>query len=45
MLRSTGDVETVAESQPLLGVLDGVTFSRSIVRMSPRDVLLCVTDG
>ena len=45
MLRSTGDVETVAESQPLLGVLDGVTFSRSIVRMAPRDVLLCVTDG
>jgi serine phosphatase RsbU (regulator of sigma subunit) len=45
MLRSDGYVETVAESQPLLGVLDGVTFSRNIVRMSPRDVLLCVTDG
>ncbi len=45
VLRSTGEVEAVAESQPLLGVLDGVTFSRGILRMSPGDVLLCVTDG
>jgi serine phosphatase RsbU (regulator of sigma subunit) len=45
VLRSGGDVEAVAESQPLLGVLDGVTFEQSVVRLSPRDVLLCVTDG
>jgi serine phosphatase RsbU (regulator of sigma subunit) len=45
VLRSAGDVEAVAESQPLLGVLDGVTFEQSVVRLSPRDVLLCVTDG
>ncbi len=45
VLRSTGEVETAAESQPLLGVLDGVTFSRNVVRMSAGDVLLCVTDG
>jgi len=45
VLRSAGDVEAVAESQPLLGVLDGVTFGQSVVRLSPQDVLLCVTDG
>src|SRR5262249_5709194 len=45
VLRSAGDVEAVAESQPLLGVLDGVTFEQSVVRLSPRDVLLCVTDA
>jgi serine phosphatase RsbU (regulator of sigma subunit)/anti-sigma regulatory factor (Ser/Thr protein kinase) len=45
LLRSNGEVETVAEPQPLLGVLDDVTFSRDVVRMSPGDVLLCVTDG
>jgi serine phosphatase RsbU (regulator of sigma subunit)/anti-sigma regulatory factor (Ser/Thr protein kinase) len=45
LLRAAGGVETVTESQPLLGVLDGVTFSQSTVRMFPGDVLLCVTDG
>ena len=45
VLRSGGDVDAVAESQPLLGVLDGVTFERTVVRMSPGDVMLCVTDG
>jgi serine phosphatase RsbU (regulator of sigma subunit)/anti-sigma regulatory factor (Ser/Thr protein kinase) len=45
VLRSAGHVEAVAESQPLLGVLTGVTFEQSVVRLSPRDVLLCVTDG
>jgi serine phosphatase RsbU (regulator of sigma subunit)/anti-sigma regulatory factor (Ser/Thr protein kinase) len=45
VLRSAGEVETVAESQPLLGVLDGVTYSSGVVRMCPGDVLLCVTDG
>lgn len=45
VLRSAGDVEAVTEPQPLLGVLDGVTFEQSVVRLSPRDVLLCVTDG
>ena len=45
VLRAAGGVETVAESQPLLGVLDGATFEDGIVRMLPGDVLLCVTDG
>jgi serine phosphatase RsbU (regulator of sigma subunit) len=38
-------VEAAAQSQPLLGVLDGITFEQSTVRMFPGDVLLCVTDG
>ncbi len=45
VLRSAGDVETVAESQPLLGVLHGAAFEQSVVRLSAGDVVLCVTDG
>jgi serine phosphatase RsbU (regulator of sigma subunit)/anti-sigma regulatory factor (Ser/Thr protein kinase) len=45
ILRSDGGVQTGAEPQPLLGVLDAVTFHTETIRMSPGDVLLCVTDG
>jgi serine phosphatase RsbU (regulator of sigma subunit)/anti-sigma regulatory factor (Ser/Thr protein kinase) len=45
LLRSAGGVETVAHSQPLLGVLDGVTFGADTFRLFTGDVLLCVTDG
>jgi serine phosphatase RsbU (regulator of sigma subunit)/anti-sigma regulatory factor (Ser/Thr protein kinase) len=45
LLRSAGGVEVVADPQPLLGVLDGVTFEQNTFRLSPGDVLLCVTDG
>jgi serine phosphatase RsbU (regulator of sigma subunit)/anti-sigma regulatory factor (Ser/Thr protein kinase) len=45
VLRSAGGVEAVAKPQPLLGVLDGVTFEQNTFRLSPGDVLLCVTDG
>jgi serine phosphatase RsbU (regulator of sigma subunit) len=45
ILRSDGRVETGAEPQPLLGVLGAVTFRTDTIRMSPGDVLLCVTDG
>jgi serine phosphatase RsbU (regulator of sigma subunit)/anti-sigma regulatory factor (Ser/Thr protein kinase) len=45
VLRSAGGVEAVADPQPLLGVLDGVTFEQNTFRLSPGDVLLCVTDG
>jgi serine phosphatase RsbU (regulator of sigma subunit)/anti-sigma regulatory factor (Ser/Thr protein kinase) len=45
VLRSAGGVEAVARSQPLLGVLDGVTFDADTFRLLPGDVLLCVTDG
>ncbi len=45
LLRSAGGVEAVADSQPLPGVLDGVTFDADTFRLFPGDVLLCVTDG
>jgi serine phosphatase RsbU (regulator of sigma subunit)/anti-sigma regulatory factor (Ser/Thr protein kinase) len=45
MLRSAGGVEAVANSQPLLGVLEGVTFEQNTFSMAAGDVLLCVTDG
>ncbi len=45
ILRSDGGVQTGAEPQPLLGVLGEVTFRTDTIRMSPGDVLLCVTDG
>jgi serine phosphatase RsbU (regulator of sigma subunit)/anti-sigma regulatory factor (Ser/Thr protein kinase) len=40
-----GAVKVGAESQPLLGVLEGVTFHENTIGMFPGDVLLCVTDG
>jgi serine phosphatase RsbU (regulator of sigma subunit)/anti-sigma regulatory factor (Ser/Thr protein kinase) len=40
-----GAVKAGAESQPLLGVLEGVTFHENSVALFPGDVLLCVTDG
>jgi serine phosphatase RsbU (regulator of sigma subunit)/anti-sigma regulatory factor (Ser/Thr protein kinase) len=45
ILRSDGRVQTGAGPQPLLGVLDEITFRTDTIRMSPGDVLLCVTDG
>ena len=45
VLRAAGGVEAVADPQPLLGVLDDVTFEQNTFRLSPGDVLLCVTDG
>jgi serine phosphatase RsbU (regulator of sigma subunit)/anti-sigma regulatory factor (Ser/Thr protein kinase) len=45
VLRAGGEVETAGASQPLLGVLEGVTFERNFVSLAPGDLLLCVTDG
>ena len=45
VLGPAGAVKVGAESQPLLGVLEGVTFHENTIGMFPGDVLLCVTDG
>lgn len=45
LLSSRGGVQAAAESQPLLGVVDGVTFRCDSCQIGPADVLLCVTDG
>ena len=45
VLAAGGTVKVAADSQPLLGVLEGVTFHQSSISMFPGDVLLCVTDG
>lgn len=45
LLRAAGGVRPAARSQPLLGVFDEVAFDTDTVRISPGDVLLCVTDG
>jgi serine phosphatase RsbU (regulator of sigma subunit) len=44
-LRSAGGVQAAAKAQPLLGVLDQVTFRADSMRLSPGAVLLCVIDG
>jgi serine phosphatase RsbU (regulator of sigma subunit)/anti-sigma regulatory factor (Ser/Thr protein kinase) len=45
ILRADGDVQVGARPQPLLGVLDQVTFRTDTIRISPGDVLVCFTDG
>jgi serine phosphatase RsbU (regulator of sigma subunit)/anti-sigma regulatory factor (Ser/Thr protein kinase) len=45
ILRAAGGVQAAAKAQPLLGVLDQVPLSADNIRLSPGDVLLCVTDG
>jgi serine phosphatase RsbU (regulator of sigma subunit)/anti-sigma regulatory factor (Ser/Thr protein kinase) len=45
LLRADGEVQTKAQPQPLLGVLEEVTFGTDTIRISPGDVLLCFTDG
>jgi serine phosphatase RsbU (regulator of sigma subunit) len=37
--------ESAALPQPVLGVAEGLTFEAQTVRLSPGDLLLCVTDG
>ncbi len=44
-LRQDGTVETAAEPQPLLGVLEELDLYEQTVTLDPGDVLLCVTDG
>jgi serine phosphatase RsbU (regulator of sigma subunit)/anti-sigma regulatory factor (Ser/Thr protein kinase) len=45
ILRLAGGVQAAAKAQPLLGVIDTVTFRTDNIWLSPGDVLLCVTDG
>jgi serine phosphatase RsbU (regulator of sigma subunit) len=47
-LRAAGPAagpEAAAEPQPLLGVIEGLTFGEQEVSLYPGDLLLCVTDG
>ncbi|PJF02093.1 PAS domain S-box protein [Streptomyces carminius] len=44
-LRQNGTVESAAEPQPLLGVLEDLELYEETVSLDPGDVLLCVTDG
>ncbi|WP_031513118.1 SpoIIE family protein phosphatase [Streptomyces sp. NRRL F-5123] len=44
-LRPDGSVESAAEPQPLLGVMDDLELVEQSVTLDPGDVLLCVTDG
>ena len=45
LLRSHGGTKTAADSQPLLGVMEDVTFRCHTCHIRSGDVLLCVTDG
>jgi serine phosphatase RsbU (regulator of sigma subunit)/anti-sigma regulatory factor (Ser/Thr protein kinase) len=45
LLRSQGGTKIAADSQPLLGVLEGATFRSDTCHIRRDDVLLCVTDG
>jgi serine phosphatase RsbU (regulator of sigma subunit)/anti-sigma regulatory factor (Ser/Thr protein kinase) len=46
LLRAYGAApEPAAAPQPVLGVIDGLTFAAQQIRLGPGDLLLCVTDG
>lgn len=44
-LRPDGTVESAAEPQPLLGVMEDLELYEQTITLDPGDVLLCVTDG
>jgi serine phosphatase RsbU (regulator of sigma subunit) len=44
-LRPDGTVESAADPQPLLGVMEDLELYEQMVTLDPGDVLLCVTDG
>ena len=45
VLRPDGRVDTVAEPQVLLGVVEDVAYQSQTFDLEPGDTLLCVTDG
>jgi serine phosphatase RsbU (regulator of sigma subunit) len=46
VLRDSGAApQPAAAPQPVLGVIDGLSFAAQPVRLDPGDLLLCVTDG
>jgi serine phosphatase RsbU (regulator of sigma subunit)/anti-sigma regulatory factor (Ser/Thr protein kinase) len=42
---SSAGPEPAAAPQPVLGVIDGLSFTAQPARLDPGDLLLCVTDG
>ena len=44
-LRGGGRTENAAAPQPVLGVIEGQSFTAQQVTLGPGDLLLCVTDG
>jgi PAS domain S-box-containing protein len=44
-LRQDGSVESAADPQPLLGVMEDLELYEQVITLDPGDVLLCVTDG
>lgn len=45
LLRTSGEVETMATPQLLLGIESGARFYVETFELAPEEVLLCVTDG
>jgi GAF domain-containing protein/anti-sigma regulatory factor (Ser/Thr protein kinase) len=43
--RRTGRPEPAAAPQPVLGVIEGFSFTAHPITLKPADLLLCVTDG
>ena len=43
--RRASAAESAAPPQPVLGVIDGLSFERAAGPPGPGDLLLCVTDG
>jgi serine phosphatase RsbU (regulator of sigma subunit) len=45
LLRPTGEVVSLDQSGPILGILDGTQFSDTTVPLEPGDILVLYTDG
>ena len=45
LLRPTGEVVSLEQSGPILGILDGTQFSNTTIPLEPGDILALYTDG